>query len=158
MKKNKAIKDRISFTERGGIGFLRALINLPEPRISELELLITIMKEPLTKAILVLMGNRFKLTNKQRADIACVSVKTYQQWKPSKKLSPPAAEHLLKIIEVHNSGMQTFDSNERSFVTWMKTSIPALGKKMPVDLMISSKEKAELVNSELIRMEYGILS
>ena len=148
----------MSFSERGGNGFLRATINTPEPRASEWEISMILFQSPLKKSDLVLIEKKFKITTKQAASIAGVSVRAYQQWKPGTRLSLHATEHLLKIIEVYNSGMRTFDGSDRSFTAWIKSPINALGEKVPVSLMTSSKEDAELVNSELIRMEYGILS
>ncbi len=147
----------MSFTEKGGNAFLRAIVQTPEPRARQWEFSVIVMESPFKKSNLVLMEKKLKITLKQGAVIAGVSAKTYQKWKPSKKLSLTAAGHLLKIMEVYNSGMRLYDCHERPFIAWTKTPVDALGKKAPITMMISSKEEAELVNSELIRIEYGIL-
>jgi putative toxin-antitoxin system antitoxin component (TIGR02293 family) len=157
MKKKKPVRYKMSFTEKEGNAFPRVVVQTPEPRAREWEFSVVVMESPLKKSNLVLMEKKLKVTYKQGAAIAGVSVRTYQKWKPSKILSVRASDHLSKIMEVFNAGMRTYDGNERSFLAWTKTPVKALGNKMPIDLMISSKEEAELVNSELVRMEYGIL-
>ena len=110
------------------------------------------------KSDLVLMAKKFKLTNKQAATIGGISERTYQRWKSNHLLSAKASEHLLKVREVYTSGMNLFSNDEQSFILWMKTPVPAMQFRVPVDMITSSIDECELLNSELIRMEYGILS
>ena len=111
----------------------------------------------LQKSNLIFMARKLKLTDKQSAVIAGVSERTYRGWEGGHPLSSKASAHLLQIVEVYRWGMQLYDNNERSLITWMNLEIPALGHKVPVDIMISSWEGANTVNNLLCCMEFGIL-
>jgi putative toxin-antitoxin system antitoxin component (TIGR02293 family) len=136
----------------------RAFYEDPRKNFGDLSLDIDELRTSLKKSNLVFIAKKFKLTNKQAAAIAGISVRTYHRWKPNHLLSVPASSHLLKVAEVYNSGIILFDNDHRSFTIWMKAAVPAMANKVPVDMMTSSIDEAELVNAQLIRMEYGIFA
>lgn len=109
------------------------------------------------KSNLAFMARKFHLKDKQTAAVAAVSERTYQGWEASHHLSVKASKHLLKIVEVYRVGMQLYDKNKRSLITWLNLEIPALGHKVPVNMMISSWQGANTVNNLLWCMEFGIL-
>ena len=137
------------------------LSHLKEPKLNKVssrqELYFRIRSNPLRKVNLESVAKKFKFSNKQAAAIGGFALRTYQRRKPSTALSVQASESLLKLAEVYDTGMKAFNNDEQAFMEWLKTPIPALKNKVPVE-MLTSAMGSELVNQELLRIEYAIFS
>jgi putative toxin-antitoxin system antitoxin component (TIGR02293 family) len=125
---------------------------------SRQELVEVINKKPLKKSALMAVTKKFHFSNKQAAAIGGMGLRTYQRQKNTSDLSVSASESVLKLAEVYESGMKAFDNNVTRFVEWLNASIPALNNRRPVDLLMSGRLGAEIVNDELLRIEYGIFA
>ena len=95
------------------------------------------------------------MQQKETADLIGVSVRTYQRQKSTTPISNAASENVLKLAELFQSGLNAFDNDERAFVSWLNSLIPALNNETPVH-MLSSGLGIDLVRDELLRIEYGI--
>jgi putative toxin-antitoxin system antitoxin component (TIGR02293 family) len=117
---------------------------------------LVIQKWPLRKSHLEFIAKKFGLKKQQAAAIAGVSKSTYHRWKSSKDLSSSAAESIFKLAEVYDSGLLVFDKDEESFMAWLNSSVPSVGYDKPTELL-DTRTGMELVNDELLRLEYGVL-
>jgi len=107
---------------------------------------------------LMAVSRKFGFSNRQAAVIGGMGLRTFQRQKATSELSVSASESVLKLAEVYDSGLKAFDGNVTDFVRWLNSSIPALGNRRPVDLLMSGRLGAEIVNDELLRIEYGIFA
>lgn len=57
--------------------------------------------------------------------------------------------------ETFDIGMKAFDNNEYNFNHWLKSEIPALGNRIPRQLL-DTTEGEELVKNELIRIDWSV--
>jgi len=115
-----------------------------------------IQQWPLRKLHLEFIAKKFRLSKKQAAVIAGISVRTYDRWKLDNELSPLIAESIFKLAEVYDNGLMVFDNNEESFMKWMRACIPALNYEIPIDLL-DTRAGMELVSNELLKIEYGVI-
>lgn len=122
---------------------------------STFALLMAIGKKPLQKRNLISLAKKFKFTEIQAAEIAGVSIKTYKKMELSSTLSTSASERIVKMSELYETGLTTFDGDAKSFLHWLNTSIPALMNFVPIDLM-TTFIGINFVREELLRMEYSI--
>ena len=114
-----------------------------------------IRKRPLKKKHIAHIALKLGLQQKETADLIGVSVRTYQRQKSTTPISNAASENVLKLAELFQSGLNAFDNDERAFVSWLNSLIPALNNETPVH-MFSSGLGIDLVRDELLRIEYGI--
>ncbi len=121
------------------------------------DLVLAIRTRPLKKANLLSVTRKFKFSNKQAARVGGMALRTFQRQKPSYSLSIPASESVLKLAEVYENGMKAFDGNEPAFMSWLKAPIPALNYTIPEEMLTSSMG-ADLINEELLRIEFGLFS
>lgn len=87
-------------------------------------------------------------------DISTKSLQRYRQ--SSKQFKPNQSEKIIEMAEVTNVGLDVFGDMHK-FKLWLDTPNFALGNMKPMDLIKDSYGK-ELVISELIRINYGILA
>lgn len=121
------------------------------------DLVISLQKNPLKKKALMTVTKRFGMSNAQAAKIGGLSLRTYQRQKPVDDLSPQASESVVKLAEVYETGLHTFDGNEAALLQWLKKPIPSLGNQIPEDMLVSVMG-ADIVNEELLRIEHGVFS
>lgn len=114
-----------------------------------------IRKKPLQKRNLISLTKKFKITESKAAEIAGVSIRTYRKMESSSTLSTSASERIVKMSELYETGLTTFDNDSKSFLHWLKTSIPALMNLVPIDLM-TTFIGINFVREELLRIEYSI--
>jgi len=90
-------------------------------------------------------------------EIFDVSVKTMLRYKKeNKKLNPRNSEIALKLISIFDKGIEIFSSVE-SFVSWLKKPAFGLGNQVPINMM-NTNTGIDLVEEELIRIEFGALA
>ena len=114
-----------------------------------------IRQRPLKKRHVIFISNKLGLQQKDTAELIGVSVRTYQRQRRTANITNAASENVLKLAELFEIGLTTFDNDEESFLTWLNASIPALNNEKPITLL-SSNLGIELVKDELLRIEYGI--
>jgi putative toxin-antitoxin system antitoxin component (TIGR02293 family) len=110
---------------------------------------------PLKKSHLNFISEKFRLTKKQTSAIVGISTSTLQRWKPSTNVSPLIAEAILKLAELYDNGMMVFDDDEESFRAWIRTSVPSLNHRLPINLL-DTRTGIELVNEQLLKMEHAV--
>jgi uncharacterized protein (DUF2384 family) len=59
------------------------------------------------------------------------------------------------IETVKPIGLIAFDNDIESFNQWLNTSIPALDHQRPIEI-IHTSQGVDLVNNELLRIEYSV--
>ena len=121
------------------------------------DLVLAIRKNPLKKSNLLSLTKKFRFSNKQAAKIGGVGLRTFQRQRSSAPLSVSASESVLKLAEVYENGLNAFDRDKAGFLNWLKSSIPALNNLIPAE-MLTSQMGADLVNEELLRIEYGLFA
>ena len=114
-----------------------------------------IRQQPLKKKHVVSISNKLGLQQKDSAELIGVSVRTFQRQKQTANITFAASENVLKLAELYEIGITTFDNNVESFVSWLNARIPALNNDRPIELL-SSNLGIDLVKEELLRIEYGI--
>lgn len=114
-----------------------------------------IRQRPLKKRHVILISSKLGLQQKDTAELIGVSVRTYQRQRRTANITNAASENVLKLAELFEIGLTTFDNDEESFLTWLNASIPALNNEKPITLL-SSNLGIELVKDELLRIEHGI--
>lgn len=114
-----------------------------------------IRQRPLKKRHVIFISNKLGLQQKNTAELIGVSVRTYQRQKRTANITNAASENVLKLAELFEIGLTTFDNDEESFLTWLNASIPALNNEKPISLL-SSNLGIELVRDELLRIEHGV--
>jgi len=91
------------------------------------------------------------------ASLLNVSVKTMQRYqKEGKKLNPLNSEMVLKFIALFQKGIEIFGLR-KAFLNWLEKPAIGLGNLRPYDLLKTSSG-IDLVQEELIRIEYGDLA
>lgn len=114
-----------------------------------------IRKHPLKKRHVVSISSKLRLPQKDAAQLAGVSVRTFQRQKPTAIITNAASENVIKLAELYEAGLMTFDNDEDSFHAWLNTYVPALNNEKPLELL-SSNLGIELVKDELLRIEHGV--
>lgn len=96
-------------------------------------------------------------TENDWADFLDISTKSLQRYKMASKhhFKPIHSEKIIEIAEVTKIGLDVFGNIEK-LKLWLNTPSYALGKLKPIELLKDSYGK-ELVVSELMRINYGIL-
>jgi putative toxin-antitoxin system antitoxin component (TIGR02293 family) len=92
------------------------------------------------------------------ADFLDVSTKSLQRYKSAAnhRFKPIHSEKIIEIAEVTYAGLDVFGDMDK-FSLWLNTPNFALGNLKPFDLLKDSYGK-ELVLSELVRIDHGILA
>lgn len=114
-----------------------------------------IRERPLKKKHVAHISHKLGLQQKETAELMGVSIRTYQRQKNTAPITNAASENILKLAELFQWGLTAFDNDERAFVSWLNTPIPALNNELPVH-MLSSSLGIDLVKDELLRIEYAI--
>jgi putative toxin-antitoxin system antitoxin component (TIGR02293 family) len=114
-----------------------------------------IRQRPLKKRHVIFISSKLGLQQKHTAELIGVSVRTYQRQKRTANITNAASENVIKLAELYETGLTTFDADEESFHAWLSTPVPALNNERPIDLL-SSNLGIDLVQDELLRIEHGI--
>ena len=89
----------------------------------------------------------------ESADYLTVSRRTVSRWTKTMKLSSGVSDEVLSIARVIARGIDVFGSKSK-FQNWIRKPSKALESRQPLEL-IGSRIGLELVNDELLRIEYG---
>jgi len=116
---------------------------------------VAIRQKPLKKRHVIFITTKLGLQQKDTAELMGVSVRTYQRQKPATNITNAASENVIKLAELYEAGLITFENDKESFHTWLTTTVPALNNEKPIDLL-SSNLGIDLVKDELLRIEHGI--
>ena len=114
-----------------------------------------VRESPLRKKHVEQMSHKLGLQQKDIAELMGISVRTYQRQDKTVPMSFAASENVLKLAELYELGLSAFDGNEKSFVAWLDSPIPALNNEKPIHLL-SSSLGIDLVKEELLRIEYSV--
>lgn len=87
-------------------------------------------------------------------DISLKTMLRYQ--KENKNLNPRNSEIALKLLNLFNKGIEVFGTMN-SFMTWLNKEAYGLGGEVPLNLM-NTNTGIDLIEEELIRIEYGTLA
>lgn len=71
------------------------------------------------------------------------------------RLTIHEAELVIRLAELYELGLETFDHDAQAFRHWIETPIPALENQTPQTL-ITSWLGIDLVKEELLRIEHGV--
>ena len=99
---------------------------------------------------------KFQLSQKQLANLLSVSDKTLYAQRKNGRLEESLSDRFLLIQSVFAQGEEAFMSAQ-VFRKWLDTSHRSFENQTPLTLM-TTISGAEVVRSELIRTQYGILS
>ncbi|MBA2737857.1 MAG: DUF2384 domain-containing protein [Pyrinomonadaceae bacterium] len=119
-------------------------------------LMISLIKAGVPYSLFNLIKDVTPFSENDWAKFLNVSTKTLHRCKrDSKQFKPLQSEKIIEMAEVTNIGRETFGEVEK-FKLWLDTPNYSLGNLKPMELLGDSYGK-ELVLSELIRINYGIL-
>ena len=134
-----------------------AHINAPELKgvTNKTQLINSIRRRPLRKSGILSISKKFGLSPTEIAQLMGVSIRTYHRQKGSSPVSIFASEIGIKLAELYEVGLTTFDRDEKALLTWFNSSIPAINNQVPLEL-IKTTLGIELVKDELVRIEHGV--
>lgn len=125
--------------------------------LSNKMLMIFIIRDGIPYSLFNLIVNYTPFTENDWSNFLDISTKSLQRYKQSSKsFKPIQSEKIIEMTEVTNIGLDVFEDMSK-FKLWLSTPNFALGNLKPIDLLKDSYGK-EMVISELIRINYGILS
>lgn len=119
------------------------------------ELALAIIKRPLQKRNLQAIAKKLSFSENEAAQVAGVSPRTYIKLKPNSFLSIGATDNVVKLAELYEVGITTFDGNTKSLAIWLHTSFPVLEGNKPIELL-NTFVGIDYVKDLLLRMEYSI--
>lgn len=125
--------------------------------LSNKMLMIQVIQEGVPYSFFDLIFHYSPFSENDWANILELSTKSLQRYKQAaKNFKPIQSEKIIEMAEVTNIGVDVFGSMEK-FKRWLDTPNFALGNLKPIDLLKDSYGK-EMVISELIRINYGVLA
>ena len=121
-------------------------------------LLVLLIRQGIPYSFFSLIREITPFSEKEWADIFNISTKSLQLYinEPDHIFKSLYSEKILEIAEVVHLGLDIFGNSEKLYL-WLETPNYALGNMKPVELLKDSYGK-ELVLTELVRIEHGILS
>jgi putative toxin-antitoxin system antitoxin component (TIGR02293 family) len=121
-------------------------------------LMITAIKAGIPYPLYETIQKALPFSDNDWADFLDLSTKTLQRYKSLKKhhFKSSHSEKIIELAEVTYYGLDVFGSMEK-FGHWLITPNFALGRLTPKELLKGSYGK-DLVMSELVRINYGILA
>ena len=103
------------------------------------------------------LASLFQFKKEELANLFHVSLKSLMRYHASKqKLNAAQSEHVLKMISLHNHGMEVF-GDDNALHRWLQKPAYGLGNKIPFQLMNTSSG-IDLIINELKRIEWGDLA
>lgn len=97
------------------------------------------------------------LSNAEIAKILGVSIRYLKDKKQTDQLNTKASERLVKLYELWNFGLDTFDGNAENFKEWLRAPLVVLHGKTPLNLM-KNLIGMEMIKELLGRIEHGVYS
>jgi putative toxin-antitoxin system antitoxin component (TIGR02293 family) len=118
--------------------------------------LIELSSKGVTKDALLRLASSLSMSIGEMANLLPVTERTIQRYKRKQRFNRVVSEQVLQIAEVTVRGVKVFGDREK-FLSWMKSSSPALGNRTPASLL-RSRFGTEVVLDELGRIEHGVIS
>lgn len=128
-----------------------------EDFLADKMLIIMAIRAGIPYSLFDLIQDSTPFTENEWANFLDISTKSLQRYKASEEhhFKPIHSEKIIEMAEVTQVGMDVFGNMEK-FRLWLYTPNFAMGTLKPIELLKDSYGK-ELVISELIRINYGIL-
>ncbi len=125
--------------------------------LSNKMLIIAAIRIGISYSLFGLIQHYTPFTENNWADFLDISTKSLQRYKAEKKhhFKTIHSEKIIEMAEVTQMGLDVFGDMEK-LKLWLNTQNYALGNLKPIDLLKDSYGK-EMVMSELVRINYGIL-
>lgn len=117
---------------------------------------IELSRNGINKRNLLFLAKKINFDLKEMAGILHISERTLQRYTAAKKLSPEVSERAIQLAKLYCKGEEVFGDLEQ-FKKWMQYPNRALGMKQPKDLL-DTTFGFQLLNEELIKIEYGVFS
>ncbi len=125
--------------------------------LSDKMLIISTIRDGIPYSLFALIKEVTPFTEDDWATLLNLSAKSLHRYKAgSKHFKPLQSEKIIEMAEVAKVGTEVFGDPEK-FRLWLNTPSFALGSMKPIDLLQDSYGK-ELVLTELVRIEHGILA
>ena len=125
-------------------------------RIDEENDFITLIKKGLPRKALDQLMLFTGLTGIEISRIMHTSDRTLRRYKPSTLLNPEQSERVIEIARLYSRGDDVLGSVE-NFKTWMDSSIPSLGNRIPKEFLDTSMG-IEMLMDTLGRIEHGVFA
>ena len=116
--------------------------------------LIQLTRSGLPKKSLDTLSTKLGISMEKLSQLLNISIRTLQRKNPTDKLSVHVSEHMLSIAEVIMRGTEALGS-ERSFETWLHSTLTSLDDRKPIDIMDTSIG-TQLILNILGRIEHGV--
>jgi putative toxin-antitoxin system antitoxin component (TIGR02293 family) len=113
-------------------------------------------REGVTKGAFMKFVESLDYSFKEIASILNLSERTLHRYKDSTKMSKDASERALHLASLYNKGADVFGSKD-AFNAWLKQPNPIFWDKRPIDFL-DTIFGFQLIEDELIKMEYGIFA
>ena len=135
-------------------GLLRYLdIDIPVHSVYDF---IELSRNGIDKKSLLHLANTIGFTLEELAAVLHVSERTVQRYALNKKLNSEISAKAIQLAKLYAKGEAIFGSLE-GFKQWMNHPNVALAQKTPKELL-DTTFGFQLLNEELIRIEYGIFA
>ncbi len=142
------------FSEDKNEGILRYLnIDIPLHSVYDF---IELSRNGINKKNLLFLAKKIDFELKELSKVLHISERTLQRYAPSKALSSEVSQRVIQLARLYCKGEAVFGALEQ-FKKWMEHYNTALGMKKPKDLL-DTTFGFQLLNEELIKIEYGIFS
>ncbi|MFD0962955.1 type II RES/Xre toxin-antitoxin system antitoxin [Pseudofulvibacter geojedonensis] len=143
-----------SLPEENGQGLLRYL-NLDMPLHNVYDF-IELSRNGINKRNLLFLAKKIDFDLKELSKVLHISERTLQRYASSKILSLEVSERAIQLARLYCKGEEVF-GDLNLFKKWMLYPSQALGMKMPKELL-DTTFGFQLLNDELIKIEYGVFS
>ena len=119
-------------------------------------LLVELIRKGIPTSLFLTIKEMAPFSDEEWSDFLDISLKSLQRYKkePDYLFKSIHSEKILELAEVTALGLEVFDTPE-DFQSWLNAASPALGGKMPLELLKDSYGQ-ELVIQELHRIDQGI--
>lgn len=115
-----------------------------------------LIRRGLPKQSLIKLVEFMGLFTAQAVAFLPISQRTIQRYTDDDVYNKEISEHLVLIAELFQKGIDVFGSKEL-FKEWLELPLFALGGKIPISLL-DTVIGIELIEDELLRLEYGVIS
>jgi len=103
------------------------------------------------------INNRYNFDKEFIAEMFNLSTKSISRYiSENRKLNPSDSELVLKLLILHDKGVEIF-GNKEDFTRWLEKPAYGLDNIAPIDI-ISTSDGIDLTLEELSRIEFGDLS
>lgn len=154
---NPVAKDTlVQATQRMHTGIiLTGVSDKPESYMTALEKM-KMVRNRITKRNLVILKRRTRLDYNKLAHALSVTRATLINKKSKEKFNSSLSERIISLADIYSYGFEVFEEEDR-FNRWMFQQNPALGGRVPYDLMDNQFGREEIRNI-IGRIDFGVYS